>query len=231
MKKFSILLAMLLSLCVFSSCGNDSGSAEAETAAETTTTEMTTATTTEATTTDTTTETTTEIITTEAEIESPWIQRFYIDEFKRETDDPYIVGVFYGTFSNSATTDSKLGVSITVEKYMYVNEIYDGATIRLYEYDSNLVKNPYSKAVYYDIQILEDDDNVISIEEPMLSGYDDIFSSELEGENPIVNALKNNNKLVFRIDKEDSLNTYFFEVDCTGFKELYESTEWKLEEE
>lgn len=225
MKKLSIIIALTIAICIFASCNENEGSNLGE-VLETETTTVTTTVTTNETTTETTTATTTETTetTTEPELESPWKQYFYVDEFNRETDNSYIVATFYGTFSNSATTNSKLGVNLIADQYSYNDDIQDALSIYLYEYDSHLVKNSYSKSKYYDIQVLEENDNIIKTSEPMLSGYDDIFVSESKDQNPIINALKNNNILVFRIDEEDSLDTYFFEVDCTGFKELFEST-------
>lgn len=217
MKKISVIIALMIAICAFASCNGNSGS-DMENVLETETTTATTA--------ETTTETTVE--TTETVADSPWKLNYYVDDFKRPTDDPYISGIFFGTFSNSATTNSNLTVSLSVERYVYNDKIHDSLSIYLYEYDSHLVKNSYSKSIYYKIQVLEENDNVIQLKDSMLSGYSDIFVSEDKDQNQIINALKNNNTLIFRIDEEDRLDTYLFEVDCTGFKELFETTDWNV---
>ena len=226
MKKILLAITLIFSLCTFAACNGNKGTDSGEALETETTTVTTTATTTE-TTTITTTETTTET-TAEPETDSPWELLFYVDEFKRQTDDPFIFGEFYGTFSNSATTNSNLSAAFSIERYVYNDEIYDTLRIYLYEYGSHLVKNPYSKSKHYDIQVLEENDNVIKTTEYMFSEGNYIYVSEDKDQNQIINALKNNNTLIFRIDEEDSLDTYFFEVDCTGFKELFESTDWSV---
>ena len=212
------IILLILSLCMLSSCGTSENSAEAEPNADTfEVTDTTTAVTTE-----TTTETTAE-----PELESQWALLFYVDDFKRETDDPFIFGEFYGTFSNSETYNSDLSVTFSIERFMHNGEtIYDGLRITLYEYGTYRVNSSYSDSTYYEIQVLEENDNIIQTIGVMLSG--NIMFMEDKDQNPIINALKNNNTLVFRIDEKDDLDSYFFEVDCTGFKELFESTNWKV---
>ena len=169
-------------------------------------------------------ETTTE--TTEAAAESLWEKRFYIDEFDRPTDEFYIFAAFDGYFSNSATTKSSLTAAFYINRYSYNNEISDSVGIALFEYGSSRVKNYYSKGKHYDIQILEENDNVIKERGWLGSEDNTIYVWGDENANTIIEAMKNNKKLTFRIDEEDGMDTYLFDVDCTGFAELFDSTDW-----
>ena len=234
MKKFfSICLMLVMCLTVFVSCGSDNSSelsAEIESlrAENEALKEQMTETTTEATTT--TVEETTTTSETEKINESAWELTYYVDDFKRPTDEAFLYGEFKGTFSNSATTNSSLIATMGIERYSYDGEITDSARIQLFEYNSNLVKNFYSKGKYYNIQILEENDNIITESGYMMSEGTAISVWGDKDQNSIINALKNNGKLTFRIDEEDGMDTYLFDVDCTGFKELFESTDWKLDE-
>ncbi|MCH5349279.1 MAG: hypothetical protein J1E40_08140 [Oscillospiraceae bacterium] len=169
---------------------------------------------------------TTETIT-ELEPESPWIQKFFVDEFERPTNKPYISGTFYGKFSNSATTDSELIVKIVVQRYgkLYVNDLI---SISLYEYGSHLVKNSYSKSEEYKILILEESGKRLLEYSEMYSKSDSIYIDTSKDENTFINALLNNNTLTVRIEERDGMSSYLFDIDCTGFKELFESTDWSV---
>lgn len=171
-------------------------------------------------------ETTTE--TTEAEAKSLWEKKFYIDEFDRPTDEFYIFAAFDGYFSNSATTKSSLTAAFYIERYSYNNEINDCVGIALFEYDHSRVKNYYRDGKHYDIQILEENDNVIKERGWLGSESETIYVWGDENANTIIEAIKNNKKLTFRIDEEDGMDTYLFDVDCTGFAELFDSTDWKV---
>ena len=46
--------------------------------------------------------------------------------------------------------------------------------------------------------------------------------------NVVVDAMKNNSKLTFRIDAEDGMDSYLFTIDCSGFSEMYSSAEWNV---
>lgn len=54
----------------------------------------------------------------------------YVDEFGDKTNSKYVYTQLYGTFNNSATTNSELRVVIIFDKYDY-------ARINLYEYGGN----------------------------------------------------------------------------------------------
>ena len=63
-----------------------------------------------------------------------WTQNTYVDEFGQPTGQRYEFAAVEGKFSNSATTNSKLYVAITVERDSTVS-------FRLGEYGSHVVKN------------------------------------------------------------------------------------------
>lgn len=166
---------------------------------------------------------------TEKNTKSVWKLKYAVDDFKRQTDECYLFGLFYGTFDNLAATNSNLIATLDVERYTYDGEVTDAVGIQLFEYDDILVTNFYSKGIYYDIQILEEDDNIITESGYMGSNGQTIYVWGDKNQNSIVNALKRNEKLTFRIDDEDGMSTYWFYVDCNGFKELFESTDWNWE--
>ncbi len=63
-----------------------------------------------------------------------WKIGHYVDSFDEPTGEKYIRGVFHGRFNNSATTNSPLTVEVYVDSDSTV-------TLRLWEYDSHLVKD------------------------------------------------------------------------------------------
>ncbi|MCM1578831.1 MAG: hypothetical protein NC078_08550 [Ruminococcus sp.] len=174
--------------------------------------------------------TTTETTTTEEpKLDSPWELNYFVDDFDRPTDDCYISGLFDGKFTNSATTNSELTTVFIISRYKENDgTITETVGIKLAEYGYSVVKNYGRRADCYNIQILEDNENIITEEGYMASEGDRILVWGDENQHSIINALKNNESLIFRIDEEDGMSSYIFTVDCTGFKELYESVDWNL---
>lgn len=170
-------------------------------------------------------ETTTEE-TTNAKVQSPWTVKNYLDEFDRPIEDAkYLQAFFEGTFSNSATSNSELTVSMTVSRDAINDNDYDCVDIKLFEYDSHKVTNYYSKTKYYTVMILEENENVINTEGSMFSKGDAIFFMEDHNKNDLINAMKNNNTLIFKITEDDGMGKYLFTVDCTGFADMFDSLE------
>lgn len=158
-----------------------------------------------------------------------WEINYYIDDFGRQTDNCYIYGETQGTFSNMAASNDELDAVFLVDRYLDGNgEVYDSMAIELYEYRYSEVKNFFSEVCYYDIQVLEENDNIIYEEGYMLSRKDRIYVLGDTDCNSIINAMKNNDTLTFRIDEQDGFSSYIFDVDCTGFKELFESIDWNV---
>ena len=136
--------------------------------------------------------------------ESHWILKHYVDEFGDETNVAYINYVDFGTFSNSATTNSDLIFSLLVES--------DSADIKLLEYGSMLVKNSYSRSKSYDVTIKTDDGIKHQLTGTMYSSSDRISFDSM-----LVFYLKNSKTVDFYIVESDSpTTTYRFSVDTTG---------------
>lgn len=76
-----------------------------------------------------------------AQDSSNFVLRYFVDEFGDPTRDSYLLGKAEGVFSNSATTNSKLNVSIILSQYEF--------GIVLYEYGDYKVKseNTYTVSI------------------------------------------------------------------------------------
>ncbi len=140
-----------------------------------------------------------------------WKVKNYVDEFNDPTDEKYISYVGVGTFSNTATTDSTLVLSV----------LYDGSLyVKLYEYGSSLVTNSYSHSVEYTVMVKDEDGQKSEYEGTMYSDSGDrvkIWGSEL------IEKFKSNKTLKFHIVNNDRpTTTYDFTIDTSGFKEVYE---------
>lgn len=143
-----------------------------------------------------------------------WEKRAYVDEFDLPTDEYYISNKepIVGKFSNSATTDSPLCV------YIYVDDDASDVSIRLIEYGSNIVKNPYSDGRDYDVAMMDTFGEKYYFDGTMYSGYDQIFFTEKDS-NTIIDALCENGTVRFAITEADNAITkYNFTIeDTTGF--------------
>ena len=153
-----------------------------------------------------------------------WEFQYYIDEFKMPTDKAYIRNTdrIIGTFSNSATDNSRLDVRFLVDK--------NRLTIMLYEYGRNLVKNSYSS---------RDEDYYVCVLDPNgikheFFGYippdgdrlcieKDAFGIR-ENEADLINILKQGGKIHFYVEESGrSITNYNFVIeDATGFAAAYE---------
>ena len=145
---------------------------------------------------------------------SAWQISYYVDEFKNPADEAYITNtdVFLGTFSNSATTNSKLYVKILIDE----NDI----SIRLWEYGSHEVK-AYTNTSYT-ISILDDSETKHSVTGTMYKNGNRIFLPN----NDLIELLKSNTQLKIHIQENSSYgvnSTYLFTVDCTGFESTLQS--------
>lgn len=147
-----------------------------------------------------------------------WEKRYYVDDFDIPTDEWYIANadVFSGTFSNSATTDSKL--------YAYILVDESDVSIILYEYGRNQVKNSSSRYDEdYDIMIRLDDDTRTEIKGAIYPGNDRI-TIDSKYKSKVIDALKNSKNVMFRITQSDrTTTTYLFTADCANFKDVYEN--------
>ena len=87
-----------------------------------------------------------------------WEIKYFVDEFGDKTNEPYItnrLGI-YGTFSNSATENSRLRVDFLISKIFDLEKNGFNITIQLYEYAGN---NPVKDGGAYYL-IVEDRDGL-----------------------------------------------------------------------
>ena len=145
---------------------------------------------------------------------SKWEKKYYTDEFDNPTSNAFVapIDTLSGTFSNSATTNSRLSA------YIRVNS--DDCEIMLWEYGSNLVK-AYS-TTDYDITILLPNGTKKYFTGTM---YKNGIAICFDDYNSIISLLKSTNGTLKFYIKEDSdygvNSTYLFEVNTSGFKDLY----------
>ena len=100
---------------------------------------------------------------------------------------------------------------------IYVNDA-SYVSIRLIEYGSNIVKNPYSDGRDYDVAMMDTFGERYYFNGTMYSGYDQIFFTE-EDSDTIIDALCENGTVRFAITETDNATTkYNFTIeDTTGF--------------
>lgn len=143
-----------------------------------------------------------------------WKSTFYVDEFDNPTSEAYVrnANPAYGTFSNSATTDSSLQVTILIDE----NDV----CIMLYEYGSHKVKE-YTDTRYY-ITLLLDDGTKKNTYGTMYDGGDRVVMDDRS----LVEALQNNNKVeVYLKDnpKYGTSSTYLFSLKQDNFNVIYDA--------
>ncbi len=148
---------------------------------------------------------------------SKWEKRYYVDEFNNPINNAFIapVDTLSGTFSNSATTNSKLSAYVRVD--------VEDCQIMLWEHGSNLVK-AYS-TTDYNITILLPNGTKKYFTGTMYKNGKVICFDDYNG---IISLLKSTNGIIKIYIQEDSdygvNSTYLFSVDTSGFKDLYNKT-------
>ncbi|MGN0797485.1 MAG: hypothetical protein ACI4M5_04685, partial [Christensenellales bacterium] len=145
---------------------------------------------------------------------SAWEIGNYVDEFDRPIDKKYMCCDFDGTFSNSATTNSKLKGSIQIDN--------DKAAFMLYEYGSYIVKGIFDYESYT-IRILDENDSTYTLYGTIYEGSYRIYvdSKYLD---TFISLLRNNDCLVFYLKSSKySISTYSFKVNINGFAEVYDT--------
>ena len=122
-----------------------------------------------------------------------WEVRYYVD----------------GTFSNSATTNSELYVIWLIDK--------SDVAIKLVEYGRSVVKSSYS-STNYNIVMLDPDGNRVYMTGTMWKGGDRIYIDS-EYESTVIEALKRNGSVSFRIDEGGKYgnSSYLFKMEDTSF--------------
>ena len=157
--------------------------------------------------------------------ESIWATKYFVDDFGDPTNKPYFSTFVNGVFSNSATTNSKLGVSFIIT---------DEVAIKLFEYSRNhSVSGKISTKKY---QILLKHNGMRSRDLNAENSSDRLVLTQLSSER-LIKILKSGGSLGFKIIEsgKNSSSTYNFEIpDASGFSELwnnyYDGIEKKKEE-
>lgn len=149
-----------------------------------------------------------------------WTFEYYVDEFNEKTNEGFVTNTVYfdGTFSNSATTNSKLSVQIVIDgKY---------TKIELYEYGSNLVKTNMSDGEYYSVKIKDSNGNIKELGAVAIPGVSGLVlleeSSGYEFSDYIKEALIDGYDLKINIThKKYKSTTYSFSVESDNFSEFW----------
>lgn len=157
--------------------------------------------------------------------EDVWITGNYVDEFDSPTGMAYVATKNYliGTFSNSATTDSKLYAQMLVD----IENGKPRVAIFLYEYGNNLVKNSYSKANEYEIVMQCSNGNKVNLKGFMYSGHDRIFIEEAGARygnaNSVISELCSSGESMklYVVDADRTTTEYLFAVPKSNFQEQY----------
>ena len=85
-----------------------------------------------------------------------WEKKYFVDQFNDPTDEKYILGLFTGTFSNSAANNREL----TVKMLIYIDNDNPRIGIELYEYGNSKVKNTYSKQREYYFKVKDENGEI-----------------------------------------------------------------------
>lgn len=145
---------------------------------------------------------------------SAWEIGEYVDEFDRPTGKKYIIVDAVGTFSNSATTNSKLNAALQIDK--------DNIGIMLWEYGSYLVKGIYDSE-NYSITVLNENGTKHYFTGTIYEGGTRIYFDD-DDRNKVVDLLRSNDILQIYIKyTKYSTSTYLFSVNSAGFYQAYNS--------
>ncbi|MBQ9762266.1 MAG: hypothetical protein IJV82_04215 [Oscillospiraceae bacterium] len=145
-----------------------------------------------------------------------WELYYYVDEFQQPTNDGYVANgsYFVGTFSNSATTNSRLYVTVLADE--------EDIAFFLYEYGSYQVKNASSRySDEYEITMKLSNGTKYEMTGTMYAGGDRLFVDS-SYRSKVLNALKSGEEVSFYIVFADyTTSTYLFTVQTNNFAEEY----------
>lgn len=141
-----------------------------------------------------------------------WKIDYYVDEFNNPTNESFIKNsnYFIGTFSNSATTNSKLNVLILIDK--------NKTSIKLWEYGWSQVKG-YSNTTY-DITYLDVNGNRSYSSGTLHKNSDRIILNDLS----LISLLQKNTELEIYIEEDSQYgynSTYLFTIKRDNFNDIY----------
>lgn len=149
-----------------------------------------------------------------------WSINRYVDDFGEQTGEGYVSATVYGTFSNSATTDSELTVLFLID--------YNTIRIKLYEYSRN---HPMKSDGIIDFKVKDKNGEIHEFRTYNNSeGNNRTSSRNLSGEpsedySLLINLFKLEGNLSFVgiKDRYGNLSKYKFEIKNTsGFAEAAE---------
>ncbi len=158
-----------------------------------------------------------------ADTKGLWSVNYYVDDFQQPTEEWYITNEtsFTGTFSNSATTNSKLLVQVAVDEFEGEGK---RVAFFLYEYGRNQVKNSSTNYVdEYTITMRGADGTDVSLSGTVYCGGDRLFIDD-KYVDTVLNAMKGEGTLSFHIvEDEHTTTSYLFSMETDNFGSLYES--------
>ncbi len=147
-----------------------------------------------------------------------WMSHYYVDNFQQPTNEWFITNIEYvvGSFSNSATTNSKLNVQLLIDK--------DDVAFMLFEYGRSQVKNSSSRYYNeYDITMKDSAGKTTSLTGKIYAGGDRLIIDD-KYKTTVLSALKGRGSVSFYIVRADrTTTTYLFTVECSNFAEIYAS--------
>ena len=146
---------------------------------------------------------------------SHWEIGYYVDDFGDETSDAYVMGKFFGTFSNSATRSSDLTVLI------YLNNDSPNTTqIRLLEYG-------YHKATFSSLDTIilktkNSDGHTRTFYMKYI--YGDLYSTDRGLADEILNSSQLSIVITTSSEYQTIPDTYNFKINNNGLNELLDMT-------
>lgn len=129
-----------------------------------------------------------------------WRVGFYVDEFEEPTKDGYITNkqLISGTFSNTATQDSRLNVKFLISNSTNIS-------IQLYEYAKNNPVKAYSSDSY-SVLMRDSEGNRLKLR---AVNYSDRLSFNKTESKKVHKALMKGGKIEFRIKEIDTPTTQY----------------------
>ena len=154
----------------------------------------------------------------EEEKKEVWEKSYYVDEFQQPTSEWFVsTTILDGTFSNSATTNSKLYVGVTIDasKLSFV----------LFEYGSSQVKNYHSKNASYSVSVRDSNGSTQNFTGDIPSGADRIIFTSSDSSS-IINLMKAQDISVYIKENDTVTSTYLFSIPSGNLAEMLSGTEW-----
>ena len=132
-------------------------------------------------------------------IEAQWVEQYYVDEFGDKTDQKYESLIAQGTFSNSATTNSKA-------TYSFIKDT-ESLLINVYEYGSSLATS--IDPTFETVKIKQPSGNVVTIERVFFTKSGKLFFSK-DNFTELLNTIQESGeyRMIFNRTGEYSQSSY-----------------------